>query len=223
MPQFGFVAWSIVFIEPTLRLGGIVLQGETEDVEIEEPGGATHFRMGNGQTVSQSRWTEPDKPLSMQPISARVGIDADFEVDMEALSRANAAGAPLAVLIGDWRADRWSIPGQPGGTTWTTSRYLPHDGVTRLVNSGTYAVSARVDGVAQTVITTGSPASGEVLVPPAPDGALATITTPAYVGGELELELYYQALYLMSLRSFRKSASGPDDLSMTLVFEEALP
>lgn len=223
MPQFGFVAWSIQFLEPTLKLGDIVLSGETEDIEIEEAGGAAHLRMGNGQTVAQSRWTEPDKPLSLQPVTARVGIDADFEADMEALSRANASGAPLAVLIGDWRADRWSIPGQPGGTTWTTSRYLPHDGVTRIVDSGLYAVTARVDGALQTVVTTGSPASGEVLVPPAPAGALATITTPAYVGGELELELYYQALYLMTVRSFRRAASGPDQLALSLTLEEALP
>jgi hypothetical protein len=78
----------------------------------------------------------------------------------------------------------WYIPGKnTGQTAWQIDRRLPYGGAVPGVTHATHPPRAEVDGVAQTIITTGTPTTGQVLVPES--AGFASIVTPATLTGEL--------------------------------------
>lgn len=184
------------------------------------PVGATILPTVANTDIAQLRWLGGNAPTNLNPMSLDVEVQITNETDYWIFQRAAALGIPVTIFFDYWIADYWYIPGKASGqTTWITSRLLPWslDGISH----ATRPPAALVDGVAQTIVTTGTPGTGEVKVPTS-GGDYGTITTPSGLTGTY-LELRYPPIFLVVMKNMGNSYRNHNDLrfSVSLVEQRA--
>lgn len=159
--------------------------------------------------ILQLRWLGGDAPVNLHPHAFDVEIELTSEADYWLIHRAQAIGAVVPVWWDYWIADLWHIPSKASGqTTWKTSRWLPWN--LSGISHATRPPKAFIDGVAQTIVTSGTPTSGQVKVP-ATGGDFGTIETPSSISGTY-LELRYPAVFLMRIQGLALTYQQVNDL-----------
>lgn len=177
----GHLSWDRRMLGSLFYLDGVLLMDSAAAPVLNwSPGPAgTRFGMADGGHIQQYQWIGGDAPLMGRPLEIPMAFQHNVEVDYFRMLEAEAAG-PRLVWFGLWLVCTWYIPGKNAGqTTWKTDRRLPYalPGVTH----ATHPPSVTIDGTEQDILTSGTPAAGEVVVPEA--GGFATITAPADISG----------------------------------------
>lgn len=185
------------FGDPTLRFGlvidGVTIIGGAESLQWRHGEAVATAEYVGGGTVSQSLWTAPDAPLALAPYEGSLSFRLIAEGDYEAILDAFAAAEPVEMFFGWWQVDKWLIGAAPGTQTeWKTSRPYAWS----LASRASYPPSARLDATPQTVLATGTPGAGEVMIPDSGGGTEGVVTTPAASGlGAAILRVKYPALF----------------------------
>lgn len=184
----GYQTWDASALR-SLCLNGVALLDSVANIPAswspESPGAILPTMDGGG--IVQLQTPGGDCPIMSSALKISITMQHNREEDFRRMSVAERFPPvrwwfelPLPCL--------WYIPGKNAGqTTWKTDRRLPYGGAVPGVTHATHPPLVMVDGVAQTVITTGTPGAGEVLVPES--AGFASVTTPAGLAGEL-LELW---------------------------------
>lgn len=142
-----------------------------------------------GTTVVQAVSMGADAPLDLSALEIELEVTAQTQAQFDAIAAAVSATSTLRIYVGAWWRDTWSIAAAASGqTTWQTSR-RPAWGLLPSIVHATHPPEVTVDGVAQTVLTSGTPSTGEVVVPTsiAATAATTTITTPVLAGTEVAM------------------------------------
>ena len=219
-PEGGPLFWGD---SPPLR-AGVWLDGTLIDGGVQLPinewnreTGAAILPTVGGVDIAQLRWLTGDAPVNLHAMKmSGINFNLVDEADYWLLHRVASVGQPVNLFFDVPMADYWYIPGKVAGqTTWKTSRKLPWDltGVTHV----TTPPHAYVDSVAQTIIKTGTPSTGEVKVPET--GGFGTITTPSGLTGTW-LELRYAPQLLVVLRGINFTMQQANFLIVNCPVEE---
>lgn len=221
MPDFGPAHWGVPAFRRCLvngrpyRLG----TGTLAALAFSGPGiGPARLLTEEGGTVVQYRWTGGRAPLSLGARELQLQLAADTLDDYLDLQRVLLDLAGLRLFLEVPMVDRWYIPGRsPGQTTWLTSRRLPY-GLHASVTRESHPPIVRVDGVEQDVLSSGTPTSGQVVVPDA--GGWSEITTPLDLTGTYLELLYHPELVFVGAAEF--AVPSYNELSVSLPAAEVL-
>lgn len=180
----GYQSWDDRTLS-ALCLNGVALLDSTATVPAswspESPG--TILATMDGGGITQLFTPGGDCPIMNSALKVSITMQHNRQDDYRRMTVAEGF-PPARWWFEVWLACKWYIPGKnTGQTTWKTDRRLPYGGAVPGVTHATHPPRVEVDGVAQTVITTGTPTTGEVLVPES--AGFASITTPAALTGEL--------------------------------------
>lgn len=171
-----------------LTIDGYTIQGAIAPWSFGWSTPGATIQMADGTSCHQMAIPKPKQPIAMEPAVGSFDILIAYKDDFIRLRR--ASGLPnVLVFMGEPLEDQWYIANADAGqTTWRTSRRIGWNGTTR--THATHPPSAYIvtgtTQVAQTIITGGTPAAGEVKVPTAQtaDQFYDTITTPALSAGD---------------------------------------
>ncbi len=213
---------------PGMLVGGVYIDGRQMFGGMHYPiadwsfegVGPERLEMESGNTVLQLRWLSGDAPLNLKPIGFGVSFDVIGQDDFSWIQRR----AMRQVAIPFWWdfeiPETWYIPGRYATTQtrWKTGRLLPWNlsGVSHV----TRPPRVYLDDVAQTIITTGTPATGEILVPET-GGDYADIISPA-LGSATWLELIYRPQILATIHGLQYAYRNTNVLSCSFEVHEHL-
>jgi len=176
-----------------------------------------------GNTIVQLHWTSPDLPVSRRPIPSSLEFVVSDESIYNQLLSASCSAIPSRLFLGTWVSDTWLLSAAASTqTAWRTSRRLPY-ALPLIGRTGDthWGPKAWVGGVEQTVLSSGTPSSGQVVIPSSGD-YYGTVTTPAAstLGGDLVVS--YPAEFFARI-SVSHSFSTANALAISLSAEEILP
>lgn len=176
-----------------------------------------------GRRQTQTIWRFGNQPITMQEISGQFTWLADDEEDLFRMRRA-AHGAPVLWFPAYPIEDQWLIRANAvGATIWRTARRAVWDGAT--YTHAAYPPRVFVDATELTVITSGSPAAGEALVPdtqpPTQEYLEIETNTTDTTGAEL-LVLRYWPEYRVRFINQDQDIPSANALTMTVQFEERI-
>lgn len=166
--------------------------------------------------IFQFRGLGGDQPVNLHPFDGDLSVTVNHQEDFDLFEEVAAKGEPVDFFFDYWVIDLWRISDATSGQTiWKTSRKLPYSiaGITH----ATRPPEAFIDEAAQTVITSGTPTSGEVKVPTV--SGYADIETPSGIAGT-HLKLRYPALMVGRFLDLRRSYTQANDLRFRLRFQE---
>lgn len=174
--------------------GGLPRNGGSTLAEI-----VTHART----YITQGKLYGGTMPASVFAREWSCNAAMDREADYYAMHEAWAANRPVQIFVGGMPyVDRWPLGLiNAGQTTLETSHPLAYNGTT--VTHATNPPKAFIDGVAQVIITAGTPTAGQVKVPTSASGdPQDVITVPSGIAGTW-LVLRYPARPICHITSFR--------------------
>ena len=207
MTKPGPLHWSP---RPHYRSGLFIDQyrfdGELRPIDFKRGEGFATALNQAGTWCVQSRSLGGDHPLDLTPVEGSIAIQLKWEEEQQQLRRAAGKNRPARIYFGDWVEDLWWLFGaEAARTTFRTSRPLPYDLPPPVGQADWSAYSPQAALVAsdgtetpQTVVTSGTPSAGEVMIPDTGGGQYETVTTPAVstLGGAEYLAVYYPAVYI---------------------------
>jgi len=189
----GTPAWDVRQLLDGMFLDGVALLDTAGHWPASwTPGTAgTHLPTMDGGAVVQYQWIGGDAPLMARPLEISLTLQHNIEADYFRMLAAEAAG-PRRFWFGLWLTCMWYIPGRnTGQTAWKTDRRFPYS-LTGITHSS-HPPQVLIDGTAQSIITTGTPTTGQAKVPTT--GGFGAITLPAGITGEyLELRCPFELL-----------------------------
>jgi len=142
----------------------------------------------SGTEILQKFWLGQKAPVNVRSTALPVQFNLKNEADYRLIVSRAARGVAVEIYP-DWPLmEEWYIPAKDSGQTeWEPARKFPWDisGVTH----STRAPRVYIDDVEQTVITGGTPTSGQAKVPEA--GGFGVVTMPSGITGTwLRLEYH---------------------------------
>lgn len=172
------------------------------------PTTAPHIlNMGKGIVV-QKPLLEDDDPEDAHVYEIawpqRVSVESDWRV----LRQVQALGLPVWYI--PYSVEMEAFIAAVGANTWKLSRPLASAKYASF-ETGTYASAAWVDGVAQTIVDTGTPTSGEIKISGDDD-----IETPSLTAGQKVTVAYYPA-YPVVIPRLPKTLLDYNDMITTVV------
>lgn len=198
------------------RQGGIYLDGTLIEGGMARPLMDLTALMGcrvlvtaGGTGILQRLWLGGKAPVDVVPF-------ADFPMQMNVRDEADyrlfltRKGRSMPVeLWADWPLfEQWYIPARASGQTeWETRWKLPWS--LPGVSHATRPPRVYVDDVQQTVLTSGTPSAGEVVVPEA--GGYGTLVTPVDLDGTW-LRLEYAPVLIVYLAQVKMQYARLNDL-----------
>ena len=207
MPKGGPLNWpddgGTKVLKAGLFIDGVFFHGGSAYPPFnwtEKPMATVLNTLGNTD-VFQRRSLGGDAPVSSPTVEGNFRFSLAHEEDFELFQRTAMKNLPVELWLDLTFYEFWVIDNANASqTTWRTSRRLPYaiSGITHT----TRPPKAFIDSTAQTIIKTGSPVSGEVLVPEA--GGYAELKTPSGISGTY-LELRYAAVVYAAISNIRKS------------------
>lgn len=215
------------YFDPPLYKSGIYIDGSPLSGQIQSPISNWAQQAGFGVLktpagdVLQGRWFGGGIPVNLNPIDfGPLVFTVEKRNDYDRCKQAVAWGAPIAVYFDEEIIDVWHIPSR--GTNqvlWRTSRRAPWHlpGISHL----TRPPRAYIDSTAQTVITSGVPTAGQVMVPES-GGALIDITTPVAIGAGTLLKLHYRPEFMLKPLQLSQAYQDVNSLIFTMAVEEIL-
>jgi hypothetical protein len=199
------------FIEAARRTPPIQLNANAPGVTLK-PLGSTE--------IQQMHWVEGDAPVNLGAGNVlQLNMTLAEEDDYWKFRQLQETGMPVEFWFDYPIADRWYIPGMEAGQTdWKLSRPAPWTLVTG-VNHTSHPPDAYIDGVQQTIIKTGAPSAGEVMVPES--SGYLIIETPVLVpASDTWLVLRYHPMMMMKLEELGVNYSTHNRLDVTLQLRE---
>ena len=221
------------FSVPTFR-GGLVLNsqafhggggwypGRTRNT-FAEPGVA--LETAGRTTIVQLHWLGGDQPVNLAPIDHDFDLLVTTETDYFTFLEAQERGEPVSLWLDQRITDQWYIPGANAGqVTWRSSRWLPWSSTWGVDHATSppevWLEDAAGVRVAQTIITTGTPIAGEVLVPET-GGDFGDLETPADLT-ERWLILRYAPVLVAKIGRLRVTLRELNSLRFSCPIEEIL-
>lgn len=177
--------------------------------------GVTLNTLGNTD-IEQMLWVEGSAPVNLgAKNNMQFNMTLVEEDDYWKFRMLQETGVPAEFWFDYVVADRWYIPGMEAGQTdWKTSRKSPWTLVTG-VDHTSHPPDAYIDGVQQTIIKTGTPTAGQVMVPET--SGYLTIETPVLVpASDTWLVLRYHPMMMMKLIDLRVDWVTHNRLSVTM-------
>lgn len=207
MTTQGPKSWESQGGTPALGLGmffdGAFVRGGAyypRGLTLEAVAGATLLQSLAGNSVQQSVWLGGDMPVNANPLRGRWQFKIATEADYQRFVNAEARGVAVELWLDLPAVEFWYIPGaDAGATTWQTLRRQPWHiaGVTH----ATRPPKVLIDDVELTVVTSGPPGVGEVVVANS-GGSIGTLTTNASdTSGATWLELRYHPVLLVAIKN----------------------
>lgn len=194
-----FAEWGKQVGQGPVWLDGELLISESSGrawpLRIARSGRPPVLTMPSGISVTQLTLpVQVNAPLTRVPFLGSLAWELDIEAHHESLEAAEAGELPVRVFFGWWVMDRWRAAQSPAGLVWRTSRPMPYGIVGSIDPSATdWAPTIKLDGTLQTVIETGTPTSGQVLIEANADLHYWTLTLPTATTFT-ELRALYPAL-----------------------------
>lgn len=208
-----------------LTVDGHAIQGSIAPWSQGWSPAGTRVLMGDGTHAHQLSLPKPKQPITMEPRSGSFEITITHQQDLIRLHRAVNRGSPVLLFMGEFLEEQWlRRNGDAGQTEWRTSRRLGWNGTTRTHETHpprAYIETAGVE-VEQTIVTSGTPTAGEVLVPTAQtaDQFYDAITTPALSAGDyLILQYWPEVLVSMTIQN---TYDQTNDYRIAVTLEEML-
>lgn len=131
----------------------------------------------NGAVTVQLDFTGDDQPETCDYYSWSFPLAARDAATWYLLKRVRKRGTPVTWI--DWDQDEEIFVAGPSLTTFTLPRVQAVDVIPGHPDIGEVPTRAWLDGVEQTVITSGTPSSGEVKI------VSRTVTTPTLTAGQV--------------------------------------
>jgi hypothetical protein len=195
---------SSIFSEGLWVNGDFIEGGKrTPPIRLNAPSPGVTLDMLGNINIEQMLWIEGDAPVNLgAKFNMQLNMVLAQEDDYWKFRELQETGIPAEFWFDYPVADRWYIPGMESGQTeWKTSRKSPWTAVTGITQTS-HPPDAYIDGVQQTIITSGTPAAGEVKVPNT--SGYLTIETPVLTPGtDTWLVLRYHPVMYMKLQELR--------------------
>lgn len=176
--------------------------------------------------VIQHRWFGGNTPTN---VNSRLDeVDFEFQLMLESdaflIEDLASRGAILRLWFDLWLSDTWYVPGANAGqVTWRTSRHLPWDidGVSHATRAPeAYFEDSAGTRTTLTVVTSGSPTSGQIKVLDA-GGAFGDVeTNAADHAGETFLVLRYPPVIHATMNDVRRQVLGANDVRVSFSLTE---
>lgn len=223
----GYLEWGYRFARGPVYLEGALLTeaGTAWPVSWTTQAAGNILQLAGGSSIVQLQWTAENLPMSRRAIPASVQFTASDEDAYSSLLRASQLGAPVRLFLGLWVCDTWLITAAAASRTlWRTSRRLPY-GLGLITRGGpepNWEPRAWLDGTEQTVVASGTPTTGQVMVP---NGSTyyAEVETPAAEDlGATYLHVQYPA-ELWCRITMAHQVQVANVLGLQLTLEEVLP
>jgi hypothetical protein len=222
----GWSNWTIAFFRK-LQFGNIEITiDRPARIRYPRQGYAATVRTLAGTTIHQPFWLGGDAPINLKPISP---IEMDFEPGFESEAKQLAqqsdlcAFSPQAMFAGIWIHDIWYIPAAPDAQTdWQLSRSFPFDIVDINDATNDYLPKVEIDGTAQTIVQTGTPSAGQVLITPDVESHIITLPAKSTLSGTF-LKLFYPPKIYICQTDINEEIPDNDVYTMGLSMEEHLP
>ena len=194
------------------------------------PLGPTIIPMESGNTILQNRWNAGSGPMNLAPLSFAMSMSICTEDDFFTLMRLASRQLAVPLWFDFELPDIWYIPGRYSTSqiVWYTSRLIPWTLPT--ITAVTKPPKVFIDDTEQTVLTSGTPGAGEVVLSDTPtnDGAVqivrrpwGVLTTPASLSGTF-LELRWRPQILAVLSNVQFDYAVHNDLRVSFVVNEHL-
>lgn len=179
----GYWFWDVQMLRGGVYLNGeIIHRGAMVPLTRSGDSPARTLTTLAGTQVLQRIGIGGDAPLNLRPLTFSARFSCDSEADYFRLVGAADSGTRVYLMPHLWIEDRWYIPGaNPGQTTWRTSRRLAHHLPGYSYDFASRQPQVLVDDVPQTVLSSGTPGAGEVVVPDT--GGYVEVVTPAGLSG----------------------------------------
>lgn len=207
---FGFTETKPFQDDPLCVVDGVAINVRSELTKTPSPG-VNVIDMEDGSAVaSPAQFVDNDLPETVRKYTFKVPMRAVGETAWWKLKALAGRGRPFWLIDFDYEPETFSagpeletfrLPRATAASTWAS---FP----------GTYPIVATLNDVAQTVISAGTPASGEVKV------LGSTVSTPGLVNGDL-LVVRYVPAYWVVITEIPQSNRGSNDLSREITMVEA--
>ena len=220
MPSPGYANFTgLPVLTTNSVLDGVALDGQVIPISESWERPTRVLRMADGSHVVQRRLGDVDR-ATRSPLFFQFEMTIDHESDYRRLMEIAHSGRVVLFFASVPVIDTWYIKHAPGSqATWkTTARVgwgLPG------VSHSKHPPEVQIDGVAQTIITSGTPTAGEAKVPETQSGAQnwETIETPAGLAGT-RLTLLYWPEMLVTFASPVQSIPVRNRLEFVATLEE---
>jgi hypothetical protein len=220
--QGGFSRWDIAFFDK-FWVAGV-------EFVVERPGSMKWRRATRSQSlltmagtnIHQGTYLGGDAPVNLAPMEVQCKFSIADKDEAFRLGELLSMGAiaPQDFFPGIWISDVWYIPVRGAGqTTWRTSRQLPYD-IVDILHLGDYTPECMIDGVAQTLVTTGTPDAGEFKVEAGVESE--SIVLPSGISGSY-LTLRYPPKMMLTKVELDDDISEENAWEVNMKAEEFLP
>lgn len=223
MASGGPLFWESPFFTGPRVLMGQALGECFGSYSEESPGSGMVIDLLAGGSVYQRSPAHRRAPLSLLPAEIELSFKADLEDSFHAFERARAVGEyePVTLWFARPMEDHWLVSGAE--TTYTLSRELGFGAVAtgRFLPRAWLRDRQGATATEQTIITTGTPAAGEVKIDPAANSIV--IETPdlsAEVGRLLVLRYY--PIRLVRVTDLSLDSDAPNDMEYTVSLREVI-
>lgn len=201
-----------------IRVGGVALtyQSATGGTTWQLGSATGELVMEGGNIVTQCRIQGGDVPLGIASHTCGFEAQAEDEEEFFLLDRLRRLGVAVPVWLADVSEDVWCIAAaNTGQTEYRTIWPMAYDGtnVTHATNPPKAFLSSTLmgPGTAQTIITSGTPTSGQVKVLTSASGdPVDVVTVPSGLSGSF-LSLRYAAAPRCRIVSASRTFAAPGD------------
>lgn len=195
--------------DPAVVLDGVIL-GARGQIEKTPSQGANFLEMGDHSMVIQLDFRDDDLPETLRHYTWRAQQRAVTESAWWKVKEAAAYGKPLVLVDFDYEVEVFTA-----GPELEVFR-LPRPTAKSLWSGfpASYPIVATLNEVAQTVIESGTPASGEVKV------LGPTVTTPGLSVGD-KLVIRYVPGFYVGITTMPQQNRGSNDVTRDIEFVEA--
>lgn len=205
---FGFTETKPFQDDPACVVDGVAINVRSELTKTPSLG-ANVIGMEDGSMVVQQEFRDDDLPETLRNYTFKVPMRAVNEEAWWKLKALAGRGRPFWLIDFDYEPETWSAGPQletfrlPRATAASTWASFP----------ATYPIVATLNDVAQTVISAGTPASGQVKV------LGSTVSTPGLVNGDL-LVVRYVPAYWVVITEIPQTYRGSNDLTREITMVE---
>lgn len=165
----GYLLWDIHSFDRFLVGGVELVLDHPYQFSCNDASGVAQVEMLTGTTVNQSFYMGGNAPINISPKQMSMSFDFGSKDDLFRICRPLllAAKSSQGFFPAYWIEEAFHLNSNPT-KVFRISRYFPYDVVTQ----AQYPPEVFIDQTQQTIITSGTPASGEVLIPETGDDEL---------------------------------------------------
>lgn len=213
---------------PTLReysnplVDGVAIDGQMRAFSESFAAPGSVLQAADGSHLVQYLFLDDAAPVTIQPLELPFSMLCRNETQFFRLRSYAQSGRIVSFFFGWPHVETWLLAVNPTGTVWRSSRRNAWNGTT--ITHATHPPQAYLDGVEQTIVTSGTPTAGQVKVltsQPSGQGYF-DVTTPDVEGSEL-LQLLYWPEYLVRFEDPRFDVQAANALVMHATLRELVP